>query len=184
MRFFQLVECGFDGLFFISRNLVAIFFQLFFGLEYQRVGLVELINAFFYLAPCDSVLVPISFVLVVCIPQYARITVTKLVGAELFQTEHRCLAGSLVGVVSAVSTALGFMLYPVLAEKFSEREAQVIFALSSMLITLVWSMLPETAGVPMNDLNDNGTEAESKDNPYGSVSLNRAAFVGERVSLT
>jgi hypothetical protein len=76
------------------------------------------------------------------------------------------------------------MLYPVLAEKFSEREAQVIFALSSMLITLVWSMLPETAGVPMNDLNDNGTEAESKNIPYGSVSLNRAAFVGERVSLT
>jgi MFS family permease len=143
-----------------------------------------LINAFFYLAPCDSVLVPISFVLVVCIPQFARITVTKLVGAELFQTEHRCLAGSLVGVVSAVSTALGFMLYPVLSEKFSEREAQVIFALSSMLITLVWSMLPETAGVPMNDLNDNGTEAESKNIPYGSVSLNRAAFVGARVSLT
>jgi len=143
-----------------------------------------LINAFFYLAPCDSVLVPISFVLVVCIPQYARITVTKLVGAELFQTEHRCLAGSLVGVVSAVSTALGFILYPVLAKRFSEREAQVIFALSSMLITLVWSLLPETAGIPMNNLNDISTEAGSKDVQYGSVTLDRATFVGTGVSLT
>jgi len=185
-------DCGYSA---TSNSLVTLLagaigmpLVLLTGVMSDRIGRIPtaqicwmlggLSYSWFYTAPCDSMSVILGFIAVVCIPQFCRIAMTNTISNEIWQTEHRNLAGAVVGIVGSLSGTLGYQLFVTLASKVGHRHAEAWLGLAaSVLLPMLLWFVPETSGVEMNNLNDEKDDAEShQDRPkpssqYGSLDV-------------
>jgi len=131
----------------------------------------------FYSSPCNSFRLPIGFIMVITFPQFCNGALTNVVNNELWKTEHRALAQSVINVVNAISGAIGFYAYPYVRDYYGHMENAEIFLaiLSGIVLPLIWFFIPESNGIVMNNLNQDNKDHNSKEiillpkESYGSV---------------